>query len=267
MDVGCDGEIDGQVRSPATAGTTQLVSTSSDWLETAARQLQTSVRRDGSGWRLCPIRVTATGLVEVTLSQVQVTFEGISVARMGDFNLYPLRFEPLFRRYIWGGRRLGTVLNKPIGSGEDYAESWEIVDHGLDQSVVAFGELRMPLGDLVADYGPALFGRHHPQRQFPLLFKFLDANQSLSVQVHPDDRQAAQLEPPDLGKTEAWVVVHADPGSVIYAGLRDGVDRETLQAAMAAGQTESCLHRFSTQTGDCVFIPAGTVHALGARHF
>lgn len=180
-------------------------------------------------------------------------------------NLYPLRFEPLFRRYIWGGRRLGTVLNKPIGPGEDYAESWEIVDHGNDQSVVAYGELRgMQLDELVADYGPALLGRHHPQRQFPLLFKFLDANQSLSVQVHPDDRQAARLDPPDLGKTEAWVVIHADPGSVIYAGLREGVSRETLEAAMAAGQTESCLHRFPIRAGDCVFIPAGTVHALGA---
>lgn len=183
----------------------------------------------------------------------------------GETNLYPLRFEPLLRRYLWGGRRLGTVLNKPLGPGEDYAESWEVVDHGPDQSVVAFGELRgMQLGQLVADHGPELFGRHHPQRQFPLLFKFLDANQALSVQVHPDDRQAAQLDPTDLGKTEAWVVIQADPGSMIYAGLRDGVDRETLQAAMAAGQTESCLHRFFAQAGDCVFIPAGTVHALGA---
>ncbi len=183
----------------------------------------------------------------------------------GETNLYPLRFEPLFRRYIWGGRRLGTVLNKPIGPGEDYAESWEVVDHGRDQSVVAYGKLRgMPLGELVANHSPQLLGRHQPQRQFPLLFKFLDANQALSVQVHPNDRQAAQLDPPDLGKTEAWVVIQADPGSVIYAGLREGVGRETLQAAMAAGQTESCLHRFSAQAGDCVFIPAGTVHALGA---
>ena len=180
-------------------------------------------------------------------------------------NLYPLRFEPLFRRYIWGGRRLGTVLNKPIGPGGDYAESWEIVDHGQDQSVVAYGELRgTQLGGLVASHGPELFGRHHPQRQFPLLFKFLDANQSLSVQVHPNDLQAARLDPPDLGKTEAWVVIHADPGSVIYAGLRDGVSRETLQAAIDTGQTESCLHQFPVQAGDCVFIPAGTVHALGA---
>ena len=180
-------------------------------------------------------------------------------------HLYPLRFKPLFRRYIWGGRRLETVLNKPIGPGADYAESWEIVDHGPDQSVVACGALRgMPLGELAATYGPELFGRHAPQTPFPLLFKFLDASRALSVQVHPNDAQAARLNPPDLGKTEAWFVIHADPGSVIYAGLRAGVDRPTLQAAIDAGQTESCLHCFSVQAGDCVFIPAGTVHALGA---
>jgi len=178
---------------------------------------------------------------------------------------YPLRFEPLFRRYIWGGRRLGTILNKPIGPDEDYAESWEIVDHGQDQSVVACGELRgTRLGDLVANHGSALFGRHDPQRSFPLLFKFLDAARALSVQVHPDDAQAARLDPPDLGKTEAWVVIHADPGSLIYAGLRAGVDRKAFQAAVDAGRTESCLHHFPVQTGDCIFIPAGTVHALGA---
>ncbi len=180
-------------------------------------------------------------------------------------DLYPLRFEPLFRRYIWGGRRLRTVLNKPIGPGEDYAESWEIVDHGKDQSVVAYGALQgSTLGELVAQRGAELFGRHHPQRQFPLLFKFLDAQRALSVQVHPDDQQAARLDPPDLGKTEAWVVIHADPGSLIYAGLRHGVARPALQAAIDSGATESCLHSFPVQAGDCVFIPAGTVHALGA---
>jgi mannose-6-phosphate isomerase len=180
-------------------------------------------------------------------------------------SLYPLRFKPLFRRYLWGGRRLGTVLNKPIGPGDDYAESWEIVDHGRDQSVVECGPLRdMSLGELGTQYGPELFGRHAPQGSFPLLFKFLDATRVLSVQVHPNDAQAARLDPPDLGKTEAWFVIHADPGSLIYAGLGAGVDRQAFQAAIDAGQTESCLHRFPVQAGDCVFIPAGTVHALGA---
>src|SRR5580700_4638434 len=100
--------------------------------------------------------------------------------------LYPLRFEPLFRRYLWGGRRLGTLLSKPIGEGADYAESWELVDHGSDQSRVAFGPLAgATLGELVRDQGKSLLGRHHPQQRFPLLVKLLDARQRLSVQVHP----------------------------------------------------------------------------------
>lgn len=178
---------------------------------------------------------------------------------------YPLRFEPIFRQYLWGGRRLGTMLGKPIGQGDDFAESWEIVDHGADQSVVRAGPLAgNSLGQLVREQSAALFGRHAPQQQFPLLMKLLDCNRTLSVQVHPNDEQAAQLDPPDLGKTEAWVVLAADPGSKIYAGLKPGVTQSSLAAAITAGSLEDCLHQFEPQAGDCVFIPAGTVHALGA---
>lgn len=178
---------------------------------------------------------------------------------------YPLRFRPVFRRYLWGGRRLGTMLNKPIGDGDDYAESWEVVDHGDDQSIVEFGPLAGEfLTQLVREQGPALLGMHDNCARFPLLMKLLDCNRTLSVQVHPNDQQAAQLDPPDLGKTEAWVVLAAGPGSKIYAGLRPGVTRETLAAALEAGTCEECLHEFAARPGDCVFIPAGTVHALGA---
>lgn len=179
-------------------------------------------------------------------------------------HLYPLRFQPLFRRYLWGGRRLQTVLGKPIGDGSDYAESWEVVDHGSDQSVVQTGELAgVELGEIVHKHGDELFGRHQGLSQFPLLFKFLDCHRNLSVQVHPDDDAAAKLDPPDLGKTEAWVIMHAEPGSRIYAGLKPGIDRETLERELANGRTEQCLHSFEPNAGDCVFIPAGTVHALG----
>ena len=179
--------------------------------------------------------------------------------------LHPLRFQPLFREYLWGGRRLGSVLHKPIGDGETYAESWEIVDHGEDQSVVAFGPLAgRTLGKIVANHAAELFGQHDPRPQFPLLFKFLDAHRDLSVQVHPCDADAAKLDPPDLGKTEAWVILHADPGALVYAGLNAGVDRDQFAAAIARGETDSCLHRFTPRAGDCIFIPAGTVHALGA---
>lgn len=178
---------------------------------------------------------------------------------------YPLRLEPLFRRYLWGGRRLGSMLGKAIGSGDDYAESWELVDHGDDQSVVIAGALQgLTLHELVTRHGNQLLGRHAGQSQFPLLFKFLDCNRTLSVQVHPNDDQGALLDPPDLGKTEAWVVLATEPGSKIYAGLRPGVTREQLAAAIEDGHCETCLHEFEPAVGDCVFIRAGTIHALGA---
>jgi mannose-6-phosphate isomerase len=179
--------------------------------------------------------------------------------------LCPLRFNPILREYLWGGRRLGTDLGKPIGNGSHYAESWEVVDHGADQSTVADGPLvGKTLHELVVQEGRAIFGGHYPRDQFPLLLKFLDCNQTLSVQVHPNDEQAAKLNPPDLGKTEAWVVLAAEPGSKIYAGLKPGVNRRTLEHELARGNCEACLHEFEPRIGDCVLIEAGTVHALGA---
>jgi mannose-6-phosphate isomerase len=108
-----------------------------------------------------------------------------------------------------------------------------------------------------------LFGRHHPQPRFPLLVKLLDAHRRLSLQVHPDDARAARLVPLDLGKTEAWVVLAAEPGSVIYAGLKRGFDRHALEREVVRGTAELCLHKFEPRAGDCVFLPAGALHALG----
>jgi len=191
-------------------------------------------------------------------------------------DLYPLRFQPIIRQYIWGGRRLASHLNKSIGSGDDYAESWELVDHGEDQSVVAHGHLSgETLSNLIHRFGSSLLGdscvaqigaANRPEQlrhRFPLLLKFLDANRVLSVQVHPDDEYGRTMSPPDLGKTEAWYVLHADPGSAIYAGLKTGVTRSDLAEAIQDGTTESCLHKITPQKGDCIFIPAGTVHAIG----
>ncbi len=177
--------------------------------------------------------------------------------------LYPLRFHSILRRYLWGGRRLET-LGKSLGPEGNYAESWEVVDHGADQSVVADGPLAgVTLGQLVARHGRELLGRHAPQKSFPLLFKFLDAHERLSVQVHPDDAAAARLTPPDAGKTEAWVILAADPGSHLYAGLRAGCDRPGLQQALDRGACEACLERIEPKPGDCFFLPSGVVHALG----
>ena len=121
----------------------------------------------------------------------------------------------------------------------------------------------MTLAELVRQHGAELLGRHHPQARFPLLLKFLDAARTLSVQVHPNDAQAARLDPPDLGKTEAWVVLAAEQGATIYAGLRPGVDRPSLAEAIRQGRCQEVLHQFQPKVGDCVFLPAGTVHALG----
>ena len=179
--------------------------------------------------------------------------------------MHPLLFEPLYRHYLWGGRRFETCLGRRLPPGDAYAESWELVDRGTDQSLVAAGPLRgTALGELVRTRGADLLGRHAPRPSFPLLFKFLDALHDLSVQVHPDDARAARRSPPDLGKTEAWYVLDAAPGSRIYAGLRPGTDRASLAAALVAGRCDEVLHSFEPVAGDCIFIPAGTVHAIGA---
>jgi len=180
-------------------------------------------------------------------------------------SLYPLRFKPTFRRYLWGGRRLKTVLNKPLGPGDDYAESWEIVDHGADQSVIANGDhAEKTLHQIVTEFPQELFGQHPSFESFPLLFKFLDAKRDLSVQVHPNDEQGSRLDPPDLGKTEAWVILDSEPDSRLYAGLKRGFDRAALAREVARGTTELCLHSFHPKPGECLFIPAGLVHAIGA---
>ena len=180
-------------------------------------------------------------------------------------SLHPLQFDPIFKRLVWGGRKLATVLRKPIGEGLEYAESWEISDHRADVSRVSDGPLAgSTLRDLIRSHGMGLFGPSvGPLDQFPLLVKFIDARQDLSVQVHPDDELGRRLAN-DNGKTETWVIIHADPGSKIYAGLKLGVTREAMAAAVEDGSVESLLHCFEARAGDCILIPAGTVHAIGA---
>lgn len=178
--------------------------------------------------------------------------------------MYPLDFHPIMKRIVWGGRRLGDLLGKPIGPSNDYAESWEIVDHGNDHSVIASGPAEgRTLTDLVREQNDALLGTFTGIDSFPLLLKYLDCNRVLSVQVHPDDTYAKQMRKPDLGKTEAWYIVDAAPGSKVYAGLKSGVDRRALVNAIERGATEDVLHVIEPSAGQCIFIPAGTVHALG----
>jgi len=180
-------------------------------------------------------------------------------------SVYPLRFVPVYQNYIWGGRRLETVLGRQLGGDGVYAESWDVADHDHGQSVVEAGPLAgTSLRQLTADHGEALFGKHDPQTPFPLLLKFLDACRNLSVQVHPDDETAKRMGLSDPGKTEAWLIVEAEPGSKLWAGFNFPMDRELLDNSLQNGDLEQYLHVIEPKAGDCIFIPAGTVHALGA---
>jgi len=183
----------------------------------------------------------------------------------------PLVFTPLLKRIRWGGRRLGTVLGKSIGEESDYAESWEIANQPEHDSVVASGPLRgVSLSELMLAGGESLLGRHSHLTQFPLLIKFLDANDWLSLQVHPDDLLAREYGVNERGKTECWVILQADPGARICCGLRQGVTLaqlrrglESVSSGAESGELEGLLHMYEVRAGDCVFVPAGTVHALG----
>ncbi len=178
---------------------------------------------------------------------------------------YPLRFKPLFRDYLWGGRNLAARLNKSIPAEGSWAESWDLVDHADHESEVTNGPLAgRRLGQIMRESANWLLGVDHATERFPLLLKYLDCQSVLSVQVHPSDDFARRMNPPDLGKTEAWFIIDAAPNSVVYAGLRKGVNRENLADAIRLGIAEQCLHKIHPCAGDCLFIPAGTVHALGA---
>lgn len=176
----------------------------------------------------------------------------------------PIRFTPLLKRRRWGGTRLGTVLHKPIGQDSDYAESWELSDHGENQSTVDGGPWDgLTLHELVRHHNKDLFGIHSGLEQFPLLLKFLDACDYLSVQVHPDDVQARQDAIAANGKTEFWVIVNCEPGSRVFAGLKEETTRDEVLQHLTDGTIEECLHAIEVHSGDCIFVPAGTVHAIG----
>jgi mannose-6-phosphate isomerase len=176
----------------------------------------------------------------------------------------PLEFTPLLKRIRWGGTRLGRTLGKPIGDANDVAESWEIVDHHDDQSIVTSGHFAgWSLSRLIQDRRRELLGRNAGLSQFPLLIKFLDATNRLSLQVHPNDEQARVSGRKTNGKTEAWVIIDTAPQSRIFAGLKAGIDRPRLEDALDRGEIENCLHSFKPHPGNCVYLPAGTVHAIG----
>jgi mannose-6-phosphate isomerase len=181
--------------------------------------------------------------------------------------LYPLRFEPIFKSMPWGGRRLPELVNRPAPDDEPVGEAWTLSDVDESVSVVAEGEHagKTLRALLAADPVGILGGATAPLGRFPLLLKFIDARRELSVQVHPNDAQAAAKKHACGGKTEAWVVLDANPAtSRVYSGFRPGTTADTFKAALAAKTVPDTLHAFTPVRGDGVFLEAGTVHAIGA---
>lgn len=195
--------------------------------------------------------------------------------------LYPLKFRPRFFEKMWGGRKMQTLLGKDLPPGKPVGESWELYDFppgvvdgvaggaggGWLSSEVANGPLvGRTLHELMGSHGSELLGDVKPfgaNGQFPVLIKFLDAKDDLSVQVHPDEAYAAAHPDAHL-KTEAWYVVQNDSGAKLYKGLTPGVTRASFERAVHDGTVERCIETIEPKPGDCVFMPSGTVHALGA---
>jgi mannose-6-phosphate isomerase len=176
-------------------------------------------------------------------------------------------FEPMYVPKIWGGRRIGELFSqKRLPDGVAIGESWEVCDLETDQSVVACGPAKgRTLEALVREWGADLIGGGTLfEGRFPLFIKYLDAVQTLSVQVHPDAATAKRLGGNVRMKNEAWYVLRADGDAAIYRGLRKGVTRKSFEAAIAAGTVEETLNRIPVREGDCHYLPSGTVHALGA---
>lgn len=181
--------------------------------------------------------------------------------------MFPLlRFYPILKRARWGGRRLATALHKRVGVEPDYSESWELCDVDENQSILMNSSgAQVTLRQLVRESPLEIFGTGvHAEDHFPLLIKFLDANDRLSLQVHPNDAQAALSQPGSRGKTEAWYILDAAPDAVVYAGLKPGTTLEALRHALANGTVQQALRTIPVKRGDCLLIPAGTVHAVGA---
>lgn len=180
--------------------------------------------------------------------------------------LYPLQFEPILKERIWGGEKLKTVLNKPIVS-KITGESWELSTVPGDVSIVANGVLKgKSLMDLIDETPDAILGTKVYERfgkQFPLLFKYLDAREDLSIQVHPNDKLAKERHN-SFGKTEMWYVMQADADARIIVGFKEDSSKEEYLKHLHDNTLVSILDDVKAKSGDVFFLETGTVHAIGA---
>jgi mannose-6-phosphate isomerase len=182
--------------------------------------------------------------------------------------LYPLKFKPYLKYYPYGGRRFVEVLEKEdVPRDRDVAETWEISDHGEEQSIVVNGPLAgRTLRQLMQEYAAGLVGEEVYSvygDYFPLLLKFLDCDKRLPAHMHPNNHHAARLGLKDKGKTEAWYIVRADPGAAAYCGSVPGLTPAKFRAAIKSGDNyDGVMKKIETRTGETYFVPPGRLHGL-----
>ncbi len=176
----------------------------------------------------------------------------------------PIKMKPCFKQYIWGGDNIRAVYGKDTPE-PPVAESWEISAHPDGLSVADGGECDgMTIPQLCEKFGKEFYGSSmEADEPFPLLLKILDANDRLSVQVHPDDAYAKVHENGGKGKTEAWYILHAEEGATLIYGFAEDITRDEFRKAIEEGRCESVLNHVPCSEGDVFYIPAGTVHAVG----
>jgi mannose-6-phosphate isomerase len=178
--------------------------------------------------------------------------------------LYPFTFRPIFKERVWGARNLERLYGKKLPAAVPIGESWEISDRPGDVSVIANGPLAgKDLHWLVENHRADLLGDAKLEAgRFPLLIKLLDAQEKLSLQVHPPAAKAAELRGDP--KTEMWFIADAIPNAELYVGLKRGVTRADFERRIGDGSVAECFHRVPVQAGDSMFLPSGRVHAIGA---
>ena len=180
--------------------------------------------------------------------------------------LYPLKFKTIYKDKIWGGHKINTYLHKNFGDLPNCGETWEISGVKSDVSVVEGGELAgQSLADLLEQYKDQLVGKKvydHFGNIFPLLVKFIDANEDLSIQVHPDDKLGKERHN-SFGKTEMWYVIEADPGSTLIAGFNKELTQQEYLDTFNSGHLTDVLNKEDVKAGDVFFLPAGRVHTIG----
>ena len=180
---------------------------------------------------------------------------------MTTHTLYPLLLDSHLLIKVWGGRKLQSVLNKTLPTNDPYGEAWELHDHCKIANGAYAGQ---SLGQLLGQFPQELIGKPYDVAQgFPLLVKFIHAEDWLSVQVHPNDEQAAELEGEPRGKTEAWIILHAEPDAKLVMGVTPNTTREQMAEAIATNTLESLLVYTTVTAGDVLFMHANTVHAIG----